>query len=51
MTASALLHHLFPWEIAPGVARDDQDPAAASPEALAQARVETLAGTALARPQ
>jgi|GEM_PF-5503181 len=23
MTAEALLHHVFSWEIAPGVARDD----------------------------
>ena len=23
MTAEALLHHVFPWEVAPGVARDD----------------------------
>ena len=39
MTARALLHHLFPWEIAPGIARDDQprheaESAQAAPVAL-----------------
>ena len=23
MTVEALLHHLFPWEMAPGIPRDD----------------------------
>ncbi len=33
MTAQDLLHHRFPWEIAPGVAREDAD---ATPEAAAE---------------
>lgn len=24
MTSQALLHHLFPWEIAPGIPRDEE---------------------------
>jgi hypothetical protein len=26
VTAAELLHHLFPWEIAPGVPRGDDEP-------------------------